>query len=142
MPRTSGGGPSWSNSFPMRPTAPTSPCSASLSPTRSHLISWRPANTGSARRGRRAPRWRSWREQRGLDEELLAGFVAYLGRVAAQPSIDRHPAVRDAAAGTLAGSRLEKAAAELQHELAALVARKEKESARSPIGDDPGTRAD
>ena len=76
----------------------------------------------------------------GLDEDLLAGFVAYLDRVAAQPSIDRHPTVRDAAAGTLAGSRLEKAAAELQHELAALAARQEKESARSPSERRPGAR--
>ena len=97
---------------------------------RSHLISWRPANTGNARQGRRTSRWPSWRGREGSHEELLAGFVAYLGRVAAQPSINRHPTLRDAAAGTLAGSRLEKAAAELQHELAALVARKENESAR------------
>ena len=74
-------------------------------------------------------------KQRGLNQELLTGFVAYLARVAAQPSINRHPRLRDAAAGTLAGSRLEKAAAALQHDLAALVARKEKESACSPDGD-------
>ncbi len=67
--------------------------------------------------------------QRGLREEWLTGFVAYLGRVAAQPSIDRHLAVRGAASGALAGSKLEKSAAELQHELAALVARKDQESA-------------
>ena len=70
--------------------------------------------------------------QRGLHEELLTGFVAYLDRVAAQPSIDRHPTVRSAASWALAGSTLERAAVELQHELTALVARKEKESACAP----------
>ena len=73
---------------------------------------------------------------RGLDPELLPGFVAYLGMVAAQPSIARRAAVRGAAAGALAGSRLEKAAADLQHELAELVARIDKEPAKSPLGDE------
>ncbi len=68
----------------------------------------------------------------GLNEKWLAGFAAYLGRVAAQPSIDRHPTLRGGASGALAGSRLDKAAVDLQRELAALVARKEKELASSP----------
>ena len=76
----------------------------------------------------------------GLNEGWLAGFAAYLGRVAAQPSIDRHPTLRGAAAGSLAGSTLEKAAAELQHELAALVARNEKSLASSPREHEPGSR--
>ncbi len=70
----------------------------------------------------------------GLDQELLLGFVAYLARVAAQPSIDRHPAVRQAAAGGLAGSQLEKAAAILQHELAALGRQNHHDSAHSSMG--------
>jgi Protein of unknown function (DUF1553)/Protein of unknown function (DUF1549)/Planctomycete cytochrome C/Concanavalin A-like lectin/glucanases superfamily len=76
----------------------------------------------------------------GLDHELLIGFVAYLGRVAAQPAIDRPSAVRAAAAGTLGAGRLEKAASDLQHELAAVVARKNKEPASAPNEDEP-TRA-
>jgi len=67
----------------------------------------------------------------GLHEGLLAGFVDYLGRVAAQPSISRHPTLRGAAAGTLVGSGLEAAAARLQQDLAALAALKEEKSACS-----------
>jgi Protein of unknown function (DUF1553)/Protein of unknown function (DUF1549)/Planctomycete cytochrome C/Concanavalin A-like lectin/glucanases superfamily len=70
--------------------------------------------------------------RRGLRPEFLAGFVAYLGRVAAQPTIDRHATVRDAAAGSIAGAKLENSAAELQCKLAALVERDENESAGSP----------
>jgi hypothetical protein len=58
--------------------------------------------------------------QAGLHEELLAGFVTYLDRVAAQSSIHRHPTVRDAAIGVLTGSTLEKDAFALQQSLAAL----------------------
>ena len=70
--------------------------------------------------------------QRGLNNGLLTGFVDYLARVAAQPSISRHSTVRDAAAGTLADLRLAKFATALQAELAALDARKQKESAGAP----------
>ena len=72
----------------------------------------------------------------GLDPEFLPGVVAYLGRVVAQPSIARHPTVRDAAAGTLAGSRLERAAADLERELAKVVARMDSEPAKSPLSHD------
>ncbi len=71
--------------------------------------------------------------QKGLNKGLLTGFVDYLARVAAQPSISRHSTVRDAAVGTLAGSRLAEYATALQAELAALDARKQKESAAAPI---------
>jgi hypothetical protein len=64
--------------------------------------------------------------QRGLDERLLAGFVAYLARVAAGPSDTRHPIVQAAAAGKFAGGDLEKSAAALQADLAALAANREK----------------
>ena len=47
--------------------------------------------------GQTSPRSAELARRKGLDEGWLAGFVAYLGRVAAQPSIDRHPTVRDAA---------------------------------------------
>ena len=68
-------------------------------------------------------------KQEGLDPKLLGGFIDYLTRVADQPSIARHPTLREAAAGTLAGSRLEKSAAKLAEELALLRARTEKERA-------------
>ena len=70
-------------------------------------------NTGSAARTGEAARWRRSAQQKRLHERLLAGWVDYLDRVAAQPSIDRHPTLRDAAAGTLTGTQLEQAAAEL-----------------------------
>ena len=70
--------------------------------------------------------------QRGLHSGLLAGFVDYLGRVAGQPSIRRHPIVCDIASGKLVGSTLEKSAMKLQEDLAALAARKQAESTRSP----------
>ncbi len=69
--------------------------------------------------------------RRGLRRELLAGFVDYLDCVAAQPSINRHATLRDAAAGTIAGPTLEKDAGELQRDLAALADRRRKESACS-----------
>ena len=75
--------------------------------------------------------------RKDLDPEFWPGVVAFLGRVAAQPSIARHPTVREAAAGTLAGSRLEKAAADLQRELADRVARTDSELAKSSLGNDP-----
>jgi hypothetical protein len=68
----------------------------------------------------------------GLNDGWLSGFAAYLDRVAAQSSIDRHPTLKGAVSGALAGSRLEKAAAELQNELATLIARNEKALASSP----------
>jgi hypothetical protein len=68
----------------------------------------------------------------GLNERWLAGFAAYLFRVTVQPSIDRHPTLRGGANGSLTGSTLEKAATELQHELAALLARNEKAFASAP----------
>ncbi len=71
-------------------------------------------------------------KQKGLHEKLLAGFVEYLATVAGQPSIDRHPTVRAAAAGTLTGPLLEKAALGLQQDLVALAARRDADSARSP----------
>src|SRR5262249_43391749 len=43
-------------------------------------------------------------KQRRLDPKLLEGFVGYLNRVTAHPSIPHHPTLRDAAAGTLTGS--------------------------------------
>ncbi len=70
--------------------------------------------------------------QKNLNEKLLAGFVDYLGRVAAQPAIDRHKTLRDAAAGLLVGSRLQEAAATLGRELAAEGARQAKELDLSP----------
>ncbi len=70
--------------------------------------------------------------ERSLNEKLLAGFVNYLDRVAGQPSIDRHKLVRDAAAGTVRGSRLKEPAAILERELAALATRRSKDVASSP----------
>jgi Protein of unknown function (DUF1553)/Protein of unknown function (DUF1549)/Planctomycete cytochrome C/Concanavalin A-like lectin/glucanases superfamily len=69
--------------------------------------------------------------QRGLHQGLLAGFIDYLNRVAAQHSIARHATLRDAAAGTLAGARLEKSASALAKDLATLDALKEKERAHA-----------
>ncbi len=66
-----------------------------------------------------------------LNQKLLAGFVDYLDRVAAQTSIDRHKTLRDLAAGMLVGSRLEESAASLGQELAALGARRAKDHAHS-----------
>ena len=68
---------------------------------------------------------------KNLNQKLLAGFVDYLDRVAAQTSIDRHKTLRDTAAGTLVGSRLEESAASLGQELAALAARRAKDNAES-----------
>jgi hypothetical protein len=73
-------------------------------------------------------------EGRNLNEKLLAGFVEYLGRVAAQPTIDRPKTIRDAAAGTLTGSRLEAAAATLERDLTALATRQAKDRALAPSG--------
>ena len=70
--------------------------------------------------------------QRSLNEKLLAGFVDYLGRIAAQPSIERHKLLRDAAAGTVWGSRLEERAANLERELATVAARRSKSVASAP----------
>jgi hypothetical protein len=67
-------------------------------------------------------------KQHGLQEDLLAGWVAYLGRVEKQPPADRPLALRDAAAGKLAGHELEEAAGRLQQALAALARRNEDEA--------------
>ena len=66
--------------------------------------------------------------RKGLEEGWLAGFVDYLGRVAAQPSINRHPTLRGAAAGRLPDAKLEQAAYQLQVELGKLAACKEQEA--------------
>ena len=71
-------------------------------------------------------------KRQGLDERLLKGFGEYLDRVAAQPSIPRHRALKDAAGGVVVGPRLKESAAGLAKELAALEARKERERALSP----------
>jgi hypothetical protein len=68
--------------------------------------------------------------QRGLNQKLLAGFIDYLNRVAAQPSIPRHATLRGASSGSLAGQRLEKSATELAKDLASLGARKENDRAQ------------
>jgi hypothetical protein len=67
-------------------------------------------------------------KQNGLQEGCLSGFVDYLGRVAAQPSINRHPSLSGAAAGTLTGPKLLQAAQQLQYELGMLAACKEQEA--------------
>ncbi len=66
----------------------------------------------------------------GLDAELLTRFVTYLERVAAQPSINRHPTLRAAASGDLTGARLARSANDLQRDIAAFVEHA-KELARS-----------
>jgi hypothetical protein len=69
--------------------------------------------------------------QHGLQEGLLARWVDFLGRVEQQPLQSRHPILRDAAAGKLAGPALERSAGELERALAALATRKEAEVAAS-----------
>ena len=113
------------------------PCLCRLSSPRDHgkdrsVSSLRPVNTGRHPIGSQPSPWRRLPEQQGLDEKFLAGFIDYLGRVAAQPSIDRHHTLRDAAAGTLAGPLLEESAAALAKELAALAARKAKSAPTRP----------
>jgi Protein of unknown function (DUF1553)/Protein of unknown function (DUF1549)/Planctomycete cytochrome C/Concanavalin A-like lectin/glucanases superfamily len=70
-------------------------------------------------------------KEHGLDRALLAGFTDYLTRVANEPLVRRHATVRDAAAGSLTGSRLESEAAALQATLKSLAAKKEKDSGDS-----------
>ena len=70
--------------------------------------------------------------QRGLNPKLLAGFIDYLERVAAQPLIARHATIRDAAAGTLAGKQLEKSAIALAQDLASLDAQEAKNRGTLP----------
>ena len=65
------------------------------------------AATGEAERARRGTAGRVW---------------STISAVSGQPSIDRHPTLRDAAAGRLAGPSLEQAGGDLQHELAARAA--------------------
>jgi cytochrome c553 len=57
-------------------------------------------------------------KRRGLDEGLLSGWIAFLGRVEAQPTVDWPLILRDAAAGELAGAALEAAAGKLEQSLA------------------------
>ncbi len=63
--------------------------------------------------------------QRGLHPLLLAAWADYLGRVREQTTIARHPTLRDAAAGTLTGPALARAAEDLERDLAARAARRE-----------------
>ena len=76
--------------------------------------------------------------QKNLNAKLLAGFVDYLDRVAAQSSIDRHETLRAAAAGALSGSRLQESAARLGQQLAALAARRTESLGGSPASQNPG----
>ncbi len=69
--------------------------------------------------------------QRGLHPAWLAGWVEFLGRVGEQPSLGRHPTLRDAAAGKLTGPALARAAGELEQALAALASRRDAEAARA-----------
>jgi hypothetical protein len=69
-------------------------------------------------------------KQHGLQEDVLAGWVAFLGRVEKQPPADRPLALRDAAAGKLAGHELEEAAGQLQQSLAALAKRNEDDATK------------
>ena len=57
-------------------------------------------------------------KQRGLHEQILAGWIAYLGRVESQPLVPRHPTLRDASAGRLRGADLERSAEALQAAIA------------------------
>jgi hypothetical protein len=56
---------------------------------------------------------------------LLAAWVDYLGRVREQTTIARHPTLRGAAAGTLSGPALARAAEDLERALAAKAAHRE-----------------
>jgi hypothetical protein len=69
--------------------------------------------------------------QRGLNQKLLAGFIDYLDRVAAQPSIPRHATLRDAAIGSLTVPLLEKSATALAKNLASLGDRRARDSAQA-----------
>ncbi len=69
--------------------------------------------------------------QRGLHPRLLAGWVDFLGRVADQPAVGRHPTLCEAAAGKLTGPALARAAEDLERDLSSLAARREAEAARS-----------
>ena len=53
-------------------------------------------------------------KRRGLDEKILTGWVDYLARVESQPSVPRHPLLREIAAGLLKDSQLDDAARGLQ----------------------------
>jgi hypothetical protein len=64
-------------------------------------------------------------KQHRLHEGLLAGWVAFLGRVEKQSSAGWHVTLRDAAAGKLTGAALERSAEQLQQALAALATREE-----------------
>ncbi|MDG3006637.1 PSD1 and planctomycete cytochrome C domain-containing protein [Paludisphaera mucosa] len=68
--------------------------------------------------------------RRGLDAKALAGWVDYLNRVAAEPSVPRHAAIMKAATGRLTGAALERAADELQ---AAVIVREGAAGVKSPL---------
>ena len=98
----------------MRPIGRTSPSFVDLI---TEKISAYLVAASEYRRCRHEPRGRvaggAGEAKRTSNEKLLAGFVDYLGRVAAQPSIDRHKTLRDAAAGTSDRPRLAESAARL-----------------------------
>jgi hypothetical protein len=69
-------------------------------------------------------------KQKGLREELLSGWLAYLGRTEKEALADRHPVVRHAAAGRMTGRELQEAAEHLQRSLAAVAKRRKDEAAK------------
>ena len=73
---------------------------------------------------RRSRPWPKRRSSAGSTPGLLAGLVDYLGRVAGQPSIGRHPILCDIASGSWSAPRSRSSAMKLQDDLAALAARK------------------
>ncbi len=79
-------------------------------------------------------------KQKGLREDLLSGWVAYLDRTERKRLADRHPVVQRAAAGMLTGRELQEAAEHLQRSLAAVAKRREDEAAK-PAGKQPLGRA-
>ena len=92
------------------------------SPARLRSISRRRASTGSRATGSGRFDLDELARQRGLHPRLLAGWVDYLGRVADQPTIARHPILCEAAAGRLTGPALARAAEDLERALASLAA--------------------
>jgi hypothetical protein len=79
-------------------------------------------------------------KRKGLREELLSGWIAYLARTEKQPLADCHPVVRHAAAGKLTGRELQEAAEHLQRSLAAVAKRRADEAAK-PAGKQTLARA-
>ena len=70
-------------------------------------------NTGSAQPDRRSPPWPRWQSRKGSTRVCWPGSSTISAGSRRSPRSSRHPIVRDAAAGTLAGSGLEKSAAAL-----------------------------